>query len=121
MPHRKRTAAASKNASPTGRPSNRPPNVRVSTEDKTNWVRVAVDELSGPTAAANKIGVSGTSIFKWLNLGYVPLSYDCLQLAERSGVPFSKLAGPKREFLLMSLRVASPAVISALAALHALI
>lgn len=68
-----------------------PPNA-----EKTNWVRIAVEELTGPTAAANRIGVSGTSIHKWISLGYVPLSADCLRLAEASGVPFAKLAGPKK-------------------------
>lgn len=71
----------------------------------TNWVALAIDELHGPTATANRLGVSGTSVHKWRRIGFVPGSQDCLNLANASGIPIAKLAGPRR--LVRALGVAA--------------
>ena len=57
----------------------------------TEKIKTAVTKAGGVTRVANRIGVSGATVYMWINNGFVP-NYDrAKQLAELSGVPFEEL------------------------------
>ena len=54
-------------------------------------IRAAVKKAGGVTRVSNRIGVSGATVYMWINNGFVP-NYDrAMKLAELSGVPFEDL------------------------------
>ena len=54
-------------------------------------IKTAVTKAGGVTRVANRIGVSGATVYLWISNGFVP-NYDrAKQLAELSGVPFEDL------------------------------
>ncbi len=54
-------------------------------------IRAAVKKAGGVTRVSNRIGVSGATVYMWINNGFVPNYDKAKQLSELSGVPFEEL------------------------------
>jgi hypothetical protein len=60
-------------------------------EQVTNWVRVAVDRIGGPTKAAVTFSVSGTAIYHWISANRVSDIDKAKRLSYLSGVDLTLL------------------------------
>ena len=61
----------------------------------TNFVRLAVGTLGGPTQAAITIGTSGTTIHNWIRKGKIPSLRQAEKVAKLTKIPVLKLRGCK--------------------------